>query len=144
MYIISACLLGKNCKYNGGNNLCEKVVSFVDKSNYIAVCPEVAGGLKIPRDPSEIRHGKVYDKNGNDLTEAFIKGAEKEIKAAKRMSSQYGEEIDMAILKSKSPSCGVGTIYDGTFSGHLESGDGIFAHMLRKKGIKMVTEEDFK
>lgn len=142
MYIISACLLGINCKYNGGSNDCEAVRRFSDEHTYMAVCPEVAGGFSIPRPPAEIRSGKVYRQDGEDVTEGFIKGAENIFKEAQIRAAESGEEIEAAILKSRSPSCGAGKIYDGTFSGRLVEGYGIFARLLQDNGIKVITEED--
>jgi uncharacterized protein YbbK (DUF523 family) len=142
VYIISACLLGINCKYNGGNNYCESIKKVAEKHNHIAVCPEVAGGLPIPRHPSEIRDNKVYNNKGEELTKSFIDGAENVLNEAKRRAELSGEKIELAILKSRSPSCGVNKIYDGTFTGKLVDGDGIFAQLLRNNDIKVITEED--
>ncbi|NLY71094.1 MAG: DUF523 domain-containing protein, partial [Clostridiales bacterium] len=100
------------------------------------------GGLPIPRLPSEIRNGKVYNNKGEDVTKFFIDGAENVLNEAKRRAELSGEKIELAILKSRSPSCGVNRIYDGTFTGKLVDGDGIFTQLLRKNDIKVVTEED--
>ena len=142
MYIISACLLGENCKYNGGNNLNEKVMEIVKNRNYIAVCPEVAVGFPTPRPPAEIRDGRVYNIAGKDVTEEFEKGAAIELARAKELADRLGENIELAILKSKSPSCGCGRIYDGTFTHRLAPGDGIFARLLKENGIKTISEEE--
>ncbi|MDI9494482.1 MAG: DUF523 domain-containing protein [Bacillota bacterium] len=142
MYIISACLLGENCKYNGGNNLNEKVMEIVKNRNYIAVCPEVAVGFPTPRPPAEIRDGRVYNIEGKDVTEEFEKGAAIELARAKELADRLGENIELAILKSKSPSCGCGRIYDGTFTHRLAPGDGIFARLLKENGIKTISEEE--
>ena len=142
MYIISACLLGENCKYNGGNNLNEKVMEIVKNRNYIAVCPEVAVGFPTPRPPAEIRGGWVYNIEGNDVTEEFEKGAAMELARAKELADRLGEDIELAILKSNSPSCGCGRIYDGTFTHRLVPGDGIFARLLKENGIKTISEEE--
>lgn len=144
MYIISACLLGINCKYSGGNNECEAVKRLAGEHTYVAVCPEVAGGFPVPRPPAEIRNGRIYRKNGEDVTEGFIKGAEEVYKEAQRRAAEAGEEIEMAVLRAKSPSCGAGKIYDGTFTGKITDGYGVFAELLRDNGIKVVTEEDIK
>jgi len=140
LYIISKCLLGYNCKYNGGNNKNEKILEFCKNRDFIEVCPEEAGGLKSPRPPAEIVNGLVIDKTGKDLTHAFTIGAEKSLKNV----IDKKDNIEGAILKANSPSCGVGTIYDGTFSHSKSEGDGIFAKKLRGIGINLMTEEDFK
>lgn len=142
MYIVSACLLGQNCKYNGGNNRNEDVVEFCRTHKYVTVCPESAGRLPSPRPPAEKVGSKIMDKNGNDLTEAFIRGAEISLKSCMEMARLSGEEIEGAILKANSPSCGVGHIYDGTFSGTLTEGNGVFAGMLRRLGIETITEKE--
>ena len=142
MYIVSACLLGQNCKYNGGNNRNEDVVEFCRTHKYVTVCPESAGRLPSPRPPAEKVGSKIMDKNGNDLTEAFIRGAEISLKSCMEMARLSGEEIEGAILKANSPSCGVGHIYDGTFSGTLTEGNGVFAGMLRRLGIEIITEKE--
>lgn len=135
--LVSACLIGENCKYNGKNNRSEKVLEYIKNADkVVAVCPEVLGGLDIPRDPSEIKGGKVITKNGKDVTLEFIKGAEEALSIAKE------ENIDIAILQSRSPSCGVNEIYDGNFSGKLTRGEGIFAKMLKKNGFKVIDAED--
>ena len=137
-YIVSACLVGKNTKYSGGNNLNEKIVEFLKDKEYILVCPEVSGGLPIPRFPSEIKKDKVINSIGKDVTFEFKLGTQKEIDRVKEFGATK------AILKSKSPSCGVNIIYDGTFSGNTISGDGIFVKELIKLGIEILTELDFK
>lgn len=142
MYIISACLLGENCKYNGGNNLNEKVIALAKSHNYIAVCPEVAGGCPVPRSPMEIRDDRVYSQEGEELTEKFRKGAGRVLAEAIARAGQLGEDIELAVLKSRSPSCGCGRIYDGTFTHTLVDGDGVLAELLRQNGIKIISEED--
>lgn len=137
-YIVSACLVGKNTKYSGGNNLNEKIVEFLKGKEYILVCPEVRGGLPIPRFPSEIKKDKVINSIGEDVTFEFKLGTQKEIDRVKEFGATK------AILKSKSPSCGVNIIYDGTFSGNTISGDGVFVKELKKIGIEILTELDFK
>lgn len=140
MYIISGCLLGHNCKYNGGNNYTDWVIEFSKKYNCISVCPEKAGGLKSPRPPVEIIDGRAVNNEGLDLTEAFQLGCAIEWEAIIRKAKELDEEIEGAILKANSPSCGSGTIYDGTFSHKVIEGDGFFATYLKKKGIRIISE----
>ena len=141
MYIISACLAGVNCKYNGENNKNNKILKLVQEGKAILVCPEQLGGLSTPRLPSEIvvKDGKkkVLANDGTDVTENFLKGADETLKIAKMVG------ISKAILKARSPSCGYGEIYDGTFSGTTKRGNGITAELLKENGIKLYTEEEF-
>ena len=138
MILVSACLLGENCKYSGGNNYCEKVVSFLKDKEYLPVCPELMGGLNSPRPPAEIRHGRVIDQEGNDVSEAFLCGAEKTLALAKE------HRPELIILKANSPSCGVDMIYDGTFSGKRIQGTGKTAAVLLANGFQVITEEAIK
>ena len=142
MYIVSACLLGQNCKYNGGNNLNEEVVEFCRNHKYVTVCPESAGKLPAPRQPAEKIGDRIVDKEGKDVTDAFLRGADISLKSCMEMARISGEEIEGAILKANSPSCGVGQIYDGTFSGTLTEGNGVFAGMLKRLGIEIITEKE--
>lgn len=134
--MVSACLLGTNCKYSGGNNYNEKVIEFVKGHEVIPVCPEVAGGLPTPRTPCEIVNGVVTNANGESKDKEFRAGAAKCLDLAKE------KEIDQAILQSRSPSCGVNQIYDGTFSGTRIPGSGIFASLLKENGFKVIDLED--
>ena len=127
--LVSACLLGENCKYSGGNNYNQAVVDFVQGHQVIPVCPEVLGGLPIPRSPAELVDGVVINKAGIRVDEQFRTGAEKALAIAK----QNGAEL--AILQSRSPSCGVKEIYDGSFTGRKIPGQGVFAVMLQQAGI---------
>ena len=136
--IVSACLLGENCKYNGGNNKCDDVIKKKKKFEIIPVCPECFGGLPIPRVPSEIRDGRVYSKTGEDLTEAFLSGAEQTLYIAKEANAPC------AVLKENSPSCGFGKIYDGTFSGNKIDGNGITAQLLYDNEIQIFGESQVK
>ena len=133
---VSACLLGENCKYNGGNNYSEKVSEYVKNHEVIPVCPEVFGGLPTPREPSEIVDGIVRHKDGSSVDKEFRKGAEAAFKIIKE------KEVELVILQSRSPSCGVNTIYDGSFSGKIIKGHGIFAEILLKNGIKAIDVAD--
>lgn len=135
--IVSACLLGKNCKYNGGNNYNEAIVEFLKDKEVIAVCPEVMGGLPTPRKPSEIVHDVVTNTEGVSVDSEFRQGAKVAMELIK------DEEIECAILQSRSPSCGTKQIYDGTFSKKLIEGKGIFAEELAKKGIKLIDSDEF-
>ncbi len=132
--LVSACLLGENCKYNGGNNKCEEVIKLGQKHTLIPVCPETFANLPTPRVASEIKDGKVYSKDGKDLTEEFYDGAEKTLYVAEESACQ------IAVLKERSPSCGFGKIYDGTFSGTLTYGNGVTAQMLYEHGIIILGE----
>lgn len=134
--LVSACLLGQNCKYNGGNNYSQKVMDFVEGHQVIAVCPEVMGGLTTPRTPAEIVDGEVKTKDGKSVDEEFKKGASLALDVALK------EKIDCAILQSRSPSCGSKEIYDGSFSKKLIPGSGIFAGLLKSNGISITDVED--
>ena len=133
---VSACLLGENCKYNGGNNESKKLREYVKGHTVVPICPEVMGGLPTPRDPAEIVDGVVRQKSGRSVDEEFRVGARVAIKKIK----DAGAEV--VILQSRSPSCGVNEIYDGTFSGRLVKGKGVFAEMLEEEGIKAVDVGD--
>ena len=134
--MVSACLLGENCKDNGGNNYTPELVRLLEGHTVIPVCPEVLGGMPTPRVPAEIVNGKVMNRNGESVDEAFRKGAEKALETAKR------EKPDLIILQSRSPSCGVKEIYDGTFSGGKIPGQGIFAGLLKEAGFNVIDVED--
>lgn len=142
MYIISACLLGTNCKYSGGSNETEWVKRFAEEHSICAVCPETLAGLPTPREPCERKDGKVVSKTGIDLTEEFEAGAESAYQVAMDEAEVREEKIEGAILKAKSPSCGAGKIYDGTFSHTVISGDGCFAKILNDHGIRIITDEE--
>lgn len=131
--LVSMCLLGINCKYNGENNLSEEVLEYIKDKEVYPICPEIMGGLKTPRNPSEIRKNKVINNIGEDVTQQYIKGAEETLKIAKLFN------IKKAILKAKSPSCGNGKIYDGTFTSTLIKGDGITTKLLKENGIEVIT-----
>lgn len=134
--MISACLLGVNCKYDGGNNRLpdETIGKLVSQYELIPVCPECYGGLTTPRTPSERLGDRVVSKTGVDVTAQFNKGAEAALYLARLFN------VKTAILKANSPSCGSGTIYDGTFTGTLAGGDGVTAELLKTHGIKIMNE----
>ncbi len=134
--VVSACLLGENCKYNGGNNLCPKVLEFVKDKELILICPEMAAGMGCPRTPIEIVNGVLMDKNGNSV-DAAMRQAVAEI-----MESLKDEKIQCAILKARSPTCGVRQIYDGSFSGKLISGSGLFAQAMKNAGYTVIEDEE--
>lgn len=134
--LVSACLLGKNCKYNGGNNLNQGVLEFIEGHEVIGVCPEQLGGLSTPRLPAEIVAGLVINKEGVSVDNEFRKGAQEALAVA------LENKVDLAILQSRSPSCGVKEIYDGSFSGKKIKGQGVFAKLLSARGIKVLDAED--
>ena len=136
--LVSACLLGRNCKYNGGNNYCAAVAEFVMGREIIEVCPEVQSGMSIPRTPIELVNGVLMDRDGNDV-DARLRAA-----VAQTMESIKDQEIDCAVLQSRSPTCGVNQIYDGSFSGKLISGSGVFAKALKDAGYRVIDAEDIE
>lgn len=137
MILVSKCLIGENCKYNGGNNYHEQLVEFLKDKEYIAVCPEVLGGLQTPRTCCEIVDGKVIDQNGEDKTQEYTTGAHLTLQLA------LENKCELAILQVRSPSCGKGQIYDGTFSRRLINGNGISADLLMKHGINVLSSDEF-
>lgn len=138
MILVSACLLGKNCKYNGGNNKNEAVLRYLEGKEYMEICPETFGGLPIPRLPAEIKGKNVLLKDGTDVTYEFLRGAEKTLEIAGNCGATE------AILKESSPSCGCNTVYDGTHSGTKIPGMGITAELLLKMGISVKSEKDLE
>ena len=136
--LVSACLLGIACKYSGGDNACPALLQALQQSGHtlIPVCPEVYGGLPTPRPPAERCGDRVLTEAGADVTAQYRRGAE----AALQLARLYG--CRAAILKANSPSCGHGTIYDGTFSGKKIPGSGVAAELLEQNGIAVYTDED--
>lgn len=134
--IVSACLAGENCKYNGGNNQNEKVLQLMAENEVITVCPEQLGGLPTPRVSSEICDGVVTMRDGRIVDREFRAGAEKCLEIARR------EKPDLIVLQSRSPSCGVKQRYDGTFSGTLTDGSGVTAKLLIDEGFHVIDVED--
>lgn len=134
MILVSACLAGFPCRYDGTSKTNEKIVQLVREGKAIPVCPEQLGGLTTPRLPSEIKNDRVFSSEGRDVTPEFEKGAAAVLQIAK----EYG--CTKAILKARSPSCGKGQIYDGTFSGKLVDGNGKTTELLLENGIEVITE----
>lgn len=132
--LVSACLLGRNCKYSGGNNRDERVVAFVEGHEVIPVCPEEAAGLGIPRVPMEIVNGVLINKEGVVVDEPVRRAVAKIV--------EENWDVDLAILKSRSPTCGVRQVYDGTFSGRLIDGSGTLAQALKEAGIRIIDAEE--
>lgn len=135
---VSACLLGENCKYNGGNNRNEAVLRFLEGHEVIPVCPEVLGGLSVPRSPCEIVNGIVMNRDGECVDREFRLGAE----LAAKQAAEQGAEA--AVLQPRSPSCGCRQIYDGSFSGKKIAGMGVFARELTKHGIRLVDADELE
>lgn len=131
--MVSACLLGEDCKYNGGNNRNEVLIDKLKNHEVIPICPEVMGGLSIPRMPAEIVGGIVKTADGTSVDAEFRNGAKKALEIAKEKG------VELAVLQPRSPSCGCGQIYDGSFCGKLITGNGIFAQLLIDNGIKVVS-----
>ena len=136
--LVSACLLGVSCKYDGGNNRNEEVIRLAEKMRLIPVCPEQLGGLTTPRTPAVIIGECVHTKDGKDVTKQFRKGAREALRLAQLF------KCECAILKANSPSCGCGSVYDGTFSGRKVSGDGVTAALLKENGIRVCTEKEIE
>ena len=147
MILVSACLAGFDVKYNGSHNLNEKIKKWFEDKKVLPICPEVLGGLSIPREPAEIvggegedvldGHAKVITTSGIDVTEPFIKGAFETLKIAQECKAT------MVILKERSPSCGSSMIYGGEFNGTKKQGTGVTAALLKRNGIQVLSEENF-
>ncbi len=139
--LVSACLLGVHCRYDSGSNLVEALRDLMEEGFAIPVCPEVLSGLPTPRAPSEIimvnSERKVYNDKNTDVTESFELGVWRTLETAKKTGAK------IVIFKSKSPSCGFGTVYDGTFTKTLTDGNGITATLLKENGIRVINEEDY-
>ena len=148
MIMVSACLAGLKCRYNGESNYNSDIEKLVKEGKAILVCPEQMGGCPTPRNPCEIAHNstgqevlqgkaKIIDSQGQNCTSEFINGATETLKVAQLFN------ISMAILKSKSPSCGCGRIYDGSFRGRLTEGNGVTAQLLINNGYEVYTEDNY-
>jgi len=146
MILVSACLLGHKVKYNGGSNPHELLIKHSDCGRFVAVCPECAALLPVPRPPIELLHsggrkilagkGQALDREGRDVTSFMIAGAQNILKIAE------AHRAKLAILKESSPSCGVHTVYDGTFSGKKIKGPGVAAALLQDNGVRIFSEKD--
>lgn len=136
--LVSACLTGENCKYNGGNNYAPHVMAFLQGQEAVPVCPECLAGLGTPRTPIEIVDGLLRDRDGNNV-DARLRET-----AAKLADELRTQDFDCAVLQSRSPTCGVNQVYDGTFSGRLVPGMGVFAKALKDAGIRVIDAEDLK
>lgn len=136
--LVSACLLGVCCRYDGESKPCADVIKLREKYTLVPICPEVDGGLPTPRIPSERVGDRVLMRDGRDVTENYRSGAEQALRKAEAFGCGY------AILKARSPSCGKGRIYDGSFSGKLTERDGVTAELLQKCGIVVLTEEELE
>ncbi len=136
--LVSACLIGKNCKYDGNNNLINdlRIQKLINDESFVPACPEVLGGLSIPRTPAERIKDRVINKDGIDVTKEYYNGAIASFNILK------DNTIKVALLKAKSPSCGKGLIYDGTFTKTLIEGNGVFADLLIENKIKIFTEKE--
>ena len=134
--MVSACLAGENCKYNGGNNRNEKILQLMSEHEVITVCPEQMGGLPTPRVPSEVKNGIVTARDGRNVDREFRTGAAKCLEIALR------EQPDLIVLQSRSPSCGVKQRYDGSFTGKLVDAPGVTAQLLMENGFRCVDIED--
>ena len=134
--LVSACLLGEPCRYDGAAKPSPAVLALGSRFDLVPICPETAGGLPTPRIPSEIVGEKVLNRAGEDVTAAFMRGAAAAVETARALS------VKRAVLKARSPSCGRDTVYDGTFSGALAPGDGVTAAALRAAGVVIYTENE--
>lgn len=135
MILVSACLLGEKCRYDGQGNYSNAVEKSLKGHAYVTVCPEVAGGMGVPRPPAEIVGGRVLREDGTDVTRAYTSG----VKAGMAVVEKF--QVTHAIVKSRSPACGCGTIYNGQFNGTLIPGDGLLVRALKARGIACETEE---
>ena len=136
--MVSACLLGENCKYNGGNNYNPAVEEFVKDKDVLPICPEMMAGMGCPRTPIEIVDGVLMDRNGNNVDTAMREAVGKAMEMIRK------EEIRCAVLQSRSPTCGVNQVYDGSFSGKLIPGSGVLAQALKEEGCRVIDAEDIK
>lgn len=134
--LVSACLLGVMCRYDGQSRPDQNVLALLKNHVLVPVCPEQLGGLSTPRCPCEIQGDRVMSRDGDDRTAEYEKGALEALRLCRLFS------CEAAVLKAKSPSCGLGCVYDGTFTGTLRPGDGVTANLLQKSGIPVYTEKN--
>lgn len=135
--LVSSCVMGKNCKYNGGNNYNSRVMEFLKDKEVIEICPELLAGLPIPRPSAELVDGVVMSIDGENVDKEYRHAVELAMREIGNV------DIDLVILQSRSPTCGVNQVYDGSFTGRLIKGQGLFAQALIKAGYKVVDAEDF-
>jgi len=138
MKLVSACLAGKKCRFDGTAKPHAHIIELVKRGQAIAVCPEQLAGLPTPRAPVELKKGLAHSRDGKDFTLFFELGARKALDIARRFG------CNEAILKARSPSCGSGLLFDGSFSGKLAKGDGVFAALLKREGIKVISKEELE
>lgn len=136
--LVSACLLGENCKYNGGNNYNVDVAEFVKDKEVLSICPEMMAGMGCPRTPIEIVDGVLMDRKGNNVDASMRKVVAQALELIRK------EDIKCAVLQSRSPTCGVNQVYDGSFSGKLIDGSGVFVQALKDAGYQVIDAEDVK
>lgn len=134
--LVSACILGENCKFNGKNNYSARAVAYLAGKKVLPICPEILAGLPTPREPAEFINGRVTECSGRDVHEIYQHGV------AQAMAAIGQRKISHAVLQSRSPTCGVNCVYDGSFTGKLVAGSGLFAQRLRELGIEVVDVED--
>ncbi|HWR02996.1 MAG TPA: DUF523 domain-containing protein [Humidesulfovibrio sp.] len=136
LVLVSACLAGRACRYNATAAPHPAVLALVGQGRAVLVCPEALGGLPVPREPMELRKGRAIGASGADHTEAFLAGARRALGICRKHGCAR------AILKSRSPSCGCGQVYDGSFSGRLVPGNGLFAALLKENGVAVCSEQE--
>lgn len=134
--LLSACLAGERCRYDGGAAPHPLLLELAARGRAVLACPEVLGGLGAPREPVELRQGRAYCRSGREVTAAFLEGAQRTLRLAREAGCR------LAVLKARSPSCGCGQVYDGSFSGRLVPGDGLLTALLKAEGFFLCTELD--
>ena len=142
--VVSACLMGEDCKYNGLDNYNRELVEAIEKAGceVVLVCPEVFGGLPVPREPAELVNGVVRTKSGRPVDQDFRFGAQRALDICEQAGGPG--EVSLVVLQDRSPSCGVGRVYDGTFSGQLVAGNGVFADLLLQHGYNVIPASAFR
>ena len=134
--LVSACLMGLECRYDGRDNRCARIDALASRAALVPVCPEQLGGLPTPRTPAERLGARVLTRDGRDVTDAFRRGAEQALRLKEMLGARY------ALLKARSPSCGARGVYDGSFSGRVIPGEGVAAEALRRAGVRTFTEDE--